>query len=334
MRVALVRPPHGGSLVRGVGFYAQRLFDSLVTLGLDIHWVDFSFSPIRYSGYDLVHFPYFDLFYLTFPPVRFSKTVVTLHDVTPLVFPEAFPVGIRGKNVWPIQKALLQTADAILTDSENSKRDIIKITGAPAGKVAVTYLAPDDAFRPMKNPEKKYGLPKDFVLYVGGVNWNKNLPTLVRACKKAELPLVIVGKEALGEGLDLFHAESRPFKELLGLIDDGAKVIRLGFVQTSDLVAVYNLAKVYCQPSVYEGFGLPILEAMSCGTPVVCGKNSSLTEIAGEAGHYANVEDEHDLAAKLLSAKPGKELAQAAKFTWGKTAKATYEIYEKVLGKQ
>src|SRR3990167_10417299 len=103
MRVALVKPPHAGSLVRGVGFYASRLYEALKGIGVDVDWVNYSLIP--QSGYDLVHYPYFDLFHLTFPPIRFSKTVVTLHDVTPLLFPEAFPLGFRGKNVWPILKA-------------------------------------------------------------------------------------------------------------------------------------------------------------------------------------------------------------------------------------
>lgn len=339
MRVALVKPPHQGSLSRGVGFYAQRLFDSLSKKSeISLEWMNLSFNPLAYQKFDLVHFPYFDFTFSTLPPVRLSKTVVTVHDMTPLVFPGHFPFGNRAKIIWPIQKKLLSGVDAVLTDSNTSKNDITKIAGISKEKVTVTYLAADPAFKKITDTIilysiiVKYKLPEKFVLYVGGVNWNKNLPTLIQACQQINIPLVIVGKEALGKNLDLNHAESQSFQQVLDLIKNDTKILRLGFVPTEDLVGIYNLAKVYVQPSFYEGFGLPVLEAMGCGTPVICGKNSSLIEIAGDAATFADVTSVDDLADKIVNVKKtGKEILQAQKFTWEKTAGETLKVYEKVL---
>lgn len=339
MYIALVKPPHVGSLVRGVGFYTQRLLSALNEIPkLKVQLVDFSYFPQSYRGFNLVHFPYFDFFHLTLPPWRNFATVVTIHDIIPLRFPQHFPLGVRGKTVWPIQKKLLQKVDLIITDSKSSKSDISKITAVPLPKVQVTYFAADEKFKPVKDfatlhkIKRKYNLPEKFVLYVGGVNWNKNLPTLVRACREANVSLVVVGQEALGENLDLEHAESQSYNEFINLITDRPKVLRLGFVPTEDLVVIYNLAGVYVQPSLYEGFGLPILEAMSCNCPVICGHNSSLPEVAGDAATFADVENFQDLAQKIAQVKrTGRELSQAAKFTWENTAHKTYEIYQKVL---
>ncbi len=314
----MVRPPITGHAVRGVGFYAQRLYTALEPL-VDISWIDFSLIPV--TGFDLVHYPYFDFSWPTLAPVRMAKTVVTLHDVTPLVFPKHYPFGLRAKIVWPWQKSLLNSADAVLTDSVCSKNDIQKIIGL--SKVHVTYLAADEAFKPLKTKRE------NFVLYVGGGNWNKNVLSLIKACQRTKTSLVLVGKEfttPVGNNI-----EARPLKEIQSHID-GKNVIARGFVETGELVKLYNQARVYVQPSVYEGFGLPVLEAMACGTPVICAKLGSLPEIAGNAATYADVSDPADLAEKIKKAEPtGREISQANKFSWEKTARDTYEIYSKIF---
>jgi glycosyltransferase involved in cell wall biosynthesis len=318
MKVALVKPPVAGHGARGVGFYGQRLFESLKE-SIDVSWVNFSYIPT--FGFDLVHFPYFDLFWPTLPPIRSGKTVVTLHDLTPLKFPQHFPLGFRAKIVWPWQKFLLKNVDAVLTDSQCSQKDIEEMVGLK--NVQVTYLAADSVFRPL-------GLKREnYVLYVGGGNWNKNVITLVRACRKINVPLVLVGREFLQKPVE--NIETLSLREVQKEID-GKTIIAKGFVETQDLVKLYNQARVYVQPSTYEGFGLPVLEAMACGAPVVCGKNSSLAEIAGEAATYANVTDDSDLATAIKRVKAsGKEISQAGKFSWKKTAQETIKVYEKVL---
>ncbi len=323
MKVAFIKPPHSQSLVRGVGFFANRLAESLNKIpGVSVTFKNLSFNPFAYSGYDLVHFPYFDLTFPTLPPIRRYKTTVTLHDLTPLKFPKYFPFGIRGKVVWPFQQLLLKTVNGVFTDSFCSKDDIQNIIGVK--NVSVVYGAADSVFRPLNLKRENY------VLYVGGVNWNKNLVTLIEACQKNHTPLVLVGKEFTTGATDNIEDSSK--KKIIDLIKNDKTVQVCGYVETDELVKIYNKAKVYVQPSIYEGFGLPVLEAMKCGTPVICGRNSSLVEIAGEAVTYANVTNVNELADRIEHIEnSGKELDQAAKFSWERAAKETYEVFKKVL---
>lgn len=349
-RLGMVRPVKMGSEVRGGGLYAERLYEALQKIdGLSVSWENLSFWPSVYRRFDLVHFPYFDLFFPTFPPVRLAKTVVTLHDLIPLRFPGHFPLGKRAKIVWPIQRALVKMTEAVITDSQAAKKDIIALVGYPSEKIYVVPLAADGKFKKISDRfaldgiKEKYKLAKEFVLYVGGVNWNKNLPTLIRACGEVRVSLVIVGQEALGIGADFTHIENQPLAEIISLCQGNALVERLGYVPTEDLVAIYNLATVYAQPSVYEGFGLPVLEALACGTVVVCGRNSSLVEVGGEAAVYADVTDVSDLGREIqkvlrLSKSSREKIVEkgrrrAAEFSWERTAKETYEVYREVLAR-
>lgn len=319
MKVAFVRPPMGRHGARGIGFYGQRLYEAMQKI-TDVSWIDFSLNP--FLNFDIVHYPYFDLFWPTLPPVRNYKTVVTLHDLTPLKFPKHFPLGLRAKVVWPWQKFLLSHVDAVLTDSKSSQNDIKNLTGVDS---YVTYLAADLNFKPLN-------LKRDnFVLYVGGANWNKNVISLVKACQKIKMPLVLVGKEFTTTPGD--HIEQRPLKEILDAARMTKDVEFKGFVTTDELVKLYNQAKVYVQPSVYEGFGLPVLEALACGTPVICGKNSSIQEIGGDAVTYADVTSIDDLADKIKNIKIDSGQAgmtHARQFSWDKCAKETYEIFRKI----
>ncbi|MEK7565616.1 MAG: glycosyltransferase family 1 protein, partial [Patescibacteria group bacterium] len=228
----------------------------------------------------------------------------------------------------------------IITISNSAKKDTQSFFNYPQNKIFTTYLAADEKFQVVKS-KKNYHLPDTFALYVGGVNWNKNLPNLIKACQKINLPLIFVGEEFLKTKVDLSHPELQPFKEVLKLIKKDPKIKCLGFIPTENLVDIYNLATVYVQPSTYEGFGLPVLEALSCGCPVVCGHNSSLPEIGGEAVIYTDTLNIEKLSRAIFNvihlSKIQREdiiqkgLIQAKKFSWAKTARETYEIYQKVL---
>lgn len=342
----MVRVPMTGSQVRGVGFYAERLFRALSRRGTEVEWVNFSYVATGEGRFDLLHYPYFDPFFLTLPVVKAVKTVVTVHDLIPLVFPQGFPRGVRGEVKWRVQRRLLQMADAVITVSESSKKDLEKFTGYPSERIFVIYEAAGEEFTRIKNGvlRRKYNLPEEFILYVGDVNYNKNVGGLIRAVREVrevgggrDTKLVLVGKAFLEEGLPEVGAIRKEIKRL-GLEDC---ILLPGFVPPKDLVYFYNLAKVYVQPSIYEGFGLPVVEAMACGCPVICGKNSSLPEVGGEAAVYADVGDPTDLARKIvgtLGLSAGeyegvrqKCQRQARKFSWEKTAKETYEVYEKTI---
>jgi len=296
---------------------------------------------------DLVHYPYFDLFFLTLPLRKLKPTVVTIHDVIPLLFPERYPRGVKGWLKFQVQKQSLRGVRAVITDSENSREDIVKYLNFRKEKIFVVPLAPGEEFRILKSNlflfriKEKYQLPERFVLYVGDVNWNKNVEGLIKAFAKSKiqdpnLKLILVGKAFEDKNLKETNSLLQSIKEL-NLIN---QVKILGYVPTSDLVGIYNLATVYCQPSFYEGFGLSVLEAMACGCPVVAAKTASLPEICGkaavmvDAGEIGKISEglikvigDHKLRRKLIQ----EGLKQVKKFSWEKVARQTIDVYRRVI---
>jgi glycosyltransferase involved in cell wall biosynthesis len=332
--------------VRGVGFYLQNLKDSLIKYHPENKYVFFEKRSQIPSGTQIVHYPYFEPFFRTLPVLKKYKTVVTVHDLTPLVFPGHFPSGLKGSINWQIQKFNLQRADRIITDSEKSKKDIIRYAGIPDNKIDVVYLAAGKAFASIKNEvlsikvRKKYKLPPKFVLYVGDATWNKNLPRLVRAISKIKVPLVMVGKTLTETEYDKQNPWNKDLTMTQDLISNNPNATALGFVPTEDLAALYNTATCFVMPSLYEGFGLPILEAMQSSCPVITTREGSIPEVAGDAALYVEAEDEDSVADgikkvwdndKLQKELSEKGLTQAARFSWKKTAAQTIKAYEKVL---
>lgn len=347
MKVALIRTKHFKEEKRGVDYYADRLYASLKKeSGVEIIWQDYDHFE-KYQGFDIVHVPFFEPYFFGLPIKVAGKLIVTIHDATRLVFPEQFPAGPRGKTEWFLQKLFLKKIDHVLTDSGASKKDISGLMRIPDGKITVTYLAADQAFKPLADHDflarvaKKYNLPSKFALYVGGANWNKNVLSLCQACAKLNLPLVLVNKIWTDEAIDRSNLETQQLDLVRGFVDDNPLFLRVGFVPTDELVAIYNLAGVYVQPSHYEGFGLPLLEAMSCGTLTVANRTSSLVEIGGESSVYLESSDSEAIKSaitKVLGWSKAKKdavrktsLNEAKKFSWEKTARTTLETYKKVL---
>ena len=320
---------------RGVGFYAENLAKGLEKLS-DITLTD--------ANPDLIHYPFFDLFYHTLPIKKTKPTIVTIHDVTPLVMSSRYPKGIRGSLNLVRQWLALQSVSAIITDSENSKKDIEKYLFVPKEKIFVTPLAIDPMYgkeiseEKLQEVKKRLNLPDKFILTVaGGPNPNKNLPSLAEVTDRLDIPLVIVGKGMLQEVREPVHPELIDMVRLKVY----KHLILPGFVSNDDLNAIYHLATLYVQPSLYEGFGLPLLEAMTAGCLVASSNSSSLPEIYHEGAITFNP---HKLASmekaikKALALSPKAkqnqiELAKekASTFSWSKTAKATREVYKKVL---
>lgn len=320
---------------RGVGFYSDNLRQSLSRLA-EISLTD--------TNPDIIHYPFFDLFYPTLKVDKKIPTLVTIHDVTPLVLSGRYPKGLRGTVNLLRQWFSLQFVSGVITDSQNSKRDIEKYLKISPEKIHVTPLASDPIYAKelshdyLSKISRKYKLPAKFVLTVaGGPNPNKNLPSLAEATDHLDLPLVIVGKGMLQEVSEPVHPE---------LID----MVRLkiykhlilpGFVSNSELSAFYRLASLYVQPSLYEGFGLPLLEAMSAGCLVASSRSSSLPEIYHpEAITFSpnKVSSMEKAIAKALSLSPrAKQLqierakTRSADFSWSKTAQLTAKIYKKIL---
>lgn len=334
--------------VRGAGFYVNNLISSLRKYFPQNEYLLIERGQKFPKNTDLAHYPYFEPFFLTLPWRQPVKTVVTVHDLTPLVFPDQFPKGLKGEIKWQRQKLVLKNAAAIIADSFSSKKDIAKFTSISLEKIFVVYLAQGEEFRRLEAENwkleirKKYNLPEKFVLYVGDVTWNKNLPRLVRATGQVKLPLVMVGKALVDMDFDKNNFWSRDLIEVQNLTKNNPEIICLGFVPTDDLVKIYNLATVFAMPSIYEGFGLPVLEAMSCGVPVVASQKGSLPEVAGNAAYFVDPLSIDDIAKgiqevinseKLAKQLSKKGLLRAASFSWEKTAGETIKVYKKVYKK-
>ena len=353
MRVAIdVSPLKTGHKFRGIGFYTERLVEALKKFDKENEYILTSHQSLVTSHqFDLIHYPYFDLFFLTLPIKKHAPVAVTIHDVIPLVFPEHYPKGLKGWCKLQRQKLSLKNVRVVITDSQNSKKDIVKYLGFSKDKIFVVPLAPGDEFKPLAishqllvKTRRKYSLPERFILYVGDVNWNKNIPGLIKAFKTIErlnneaIKLVLVSKALEDKNLPETKTILRLIKEL-GLNN---RIKILGFVPTKDLVAIYNLAAVYCQPSFYEGFGLPVLEAMACGTPIVCSKTSSLLEVAGDAAIFVDPKDIKSISQGIKHVIENEEvketfrkksISRANQFSWKKTAEKTIGVYKKILRK-
>jgi glycosyltransferase involved in cell wall biosynthesis len=342
MKIAIdVSPLKSGHRVRGVGSYTRQLVKALLKIDQKNEYLLVE-NRQKAADADLIHYPFFSPFFRTLPLSQKKPTVVTIHDLIPLVFPKRYPPGLKGKARFQLQKTALKSTAAVITDSQASKKDIVRYLGYPQEKIFVIYLAAGEEFRPLKDQaqltrvRKKYSLPQKFVLYVGDVNYNKNVLGLAKACRKIKTPLVIAGKQAAQKDFDQAHPENQPLVQLIKEFGDDPRVLRLGFVPSENLVALYSLASLYCQPSFYEGFGLPVLEAMSCGAPVVASNFSSLPEICGQAAHLVDPRQGLAEGIKLVLNNPKlrKKLAelgpnQAKLFSWAKTAQETIKVYEK-----
>lgn len=342
MHIALdITPLESGHKDRGTGSYTYLLIEALQKYEKGHSYSFFTRKQKVPNSADLVHYPYFDPFFLTLPLLKPKPVVVTVHDLIPLVYPSHFPRGIRGDLKWRIQKASLRSVRRVITDSFASRRDIRAIAGLAETFIDVVHLAPAETFHPItdrnmrSSVQKKYSLPDRFILYVGDVNWNKNVTGLVRAKPKGTV-LILVGKAFRQEGLP----EVREINALIHALHFEGEVIRPGFVADEDLAVLYSLASVYIQPSFAEGFGLPVLEAFVCGCPVVCARGSSLDEIAGpsirvNASDISSIMD-GILHAEKLSTSERTELIQKGyawvkRFSWKKVASKTVEVYEKAL---
>jgi glycosyltransferase involved in cell wall biosynthesis len=347
LKVAIDKGPlKSEDTFRGIGFHTRHLIEELrKNKDLDFELVDAKKANL--SQYDLVHYQKFNPYFLSLPLNKETKSVITIHDLIPLIYPKQYPAGIKGKIIFQIQKMLVRQMEMIITISETSKKDICRFLGVEPQKVKVIYLAADKNFKRLERGKwesqirKKYSLPDKFILYVGDVNYNKNISTLAEASKIAHVPLVIVGKQATEVNFDRKHVENRPFVRFLEKYGKDKDIKRLGFVEDNDLIKIYNLATVYCQPSFYEGFGLPILEAMATGTPVVAAKNNCHVEIGADAILLADPKSSQDMAEKitqlLVNEKERQDLIKKGndrvkEFSWEKTAKETYQVYQSIAG--
>ncbi len=273
-------------------------------------------------------------------PLQGMPTVLTVHD---LIF-RHLPEHHKRLNRWYLNWSLplyCRRATRIIAVSECTRRDLMTAYGLPAEKIVVVHEAADPRFRP-QSPEridavrKRYGLPERYVLFVGTIEPRKNLARLLHAFETVHTAgltdaLVLVGSRGwLYEG----------FFEELERSPARRAVIMPGYVPDEDLPAVYAGAQLLVFPSLYEGFGLPLLEAMACGTPVACSGTSSLPEVGGEAARYFDPVSEAAIADtlcglldddSLLRELAERGLARAARFSWDRVADETESVYRSTL---
>jgi len=348
-----ILPLKTGHKDRGIGYYTHNLLEALKADD-SIEVVEFSDS-MEIKNVDLVHYPWFDFYFHSLPIRKSFPTVVTIHDVIPLKFADHYPSGLRGKVNLSLQRLALSNCKHILTDSNISKEDIIKFLRVKNEKISVIYPSPSNDFKVLSDTRlllirRKYSLPDRYLLYVGDSNWTKNLPFLIENFSKiiqtqafSDLQLVLVGGVFLKKVENIDHPELQSLKEVNRMIDKlklSSKVIRPGNLGIKDLAAFYNLATIYIQPSFYEGFGLPLLEAMACGTPVVSSSGGSLPEIGGDAPVYFNSTNSEQFISILLeilgnislqNKLSNLGLKRAKKFSSGKFGNEIKEIYSEII---
>lgn len=271
-----------------------------------------------------------------------TPSVITIHDLAFLSFPQTFRRVNRTYLTWAT-RASARGAARILAVSEFTKREIVRLLGIAPERIVVTYDACDSRFAPPE-PERlaafraRKGLPDRFILFVSTLEPRKNIPTLLDAYARiagaTDAPLLI------GGGKGWLYEPIFARLEALGL---GDRVRMVGFIDADELPLWYAAATVFTMPSLYEGFGMPLLEAMACGTPVVASSSSSLPEVVGDAGLLTPPTDADALGAAILRLLNDAELRadlrerglrQARRFSWAETAERTLRAYEDAAGAQ
>jgi glycosyltransferase involved in cell wall biosynthesis len=290
---------------------------------------------------DLFHSPDFVL-----PPVGRTPALVTVHDLSFLRLPECFVPGFAEYLRSAVSRAV-RRANCIVADSESTRTDLIDLMAVDDSRVAVLYPGVEARFQPVVDKTSldrvrhNYGLPSSFVLGLGTLQPRKNFVALIDAFQRLlhaeaastqpqDLQLVLAGEKG-------WMYDEIPLAARKAGIEDRVQFV--GFVADSDLPALYSLASVFAFPSLYEGFGLPVLEAMACGVPVVAADNSSLPEVVGEAGLLVNARDADGLARALSRLLRDRSLRdrlvaaghkQAQRFAWGRAAEQLLALYGQI----
>lgn len=345
-----IAPEHTYYVVTPDGSYRLAASEPLKTLALTSRtaglwkvWfeqVTFPRAAARLKA-DLAHVPYWGSPYSPTVP-----TLVTIHDIIPLVLP-----AYRGHALVRTYTGLVQSAAAnahlVITDSQASKRDILAHLDVPEERVRVIHLAAGSEFAPGTQDRRtdqgiraQYGLPKEYVLYLGGFDVRKNLVGLLQAWTFAEGPLGQYTALAIAGRLpEHSYFTPDPRKIVRALEIDPQTVSFPGPIKEVHKPAVYRGAVCFVWPSRYEGFGLPVLEAMSCGIPVIGSDTSSTPEVVGDAGILVSPDNVRGMAGAIIALVDESALRkrlseravrQAARFSWEETAQKTLEVYQQV----
>lgn len=281
------------------------------------------------------------------PPTRRARLVLTVHDLIPWILPEILPAASTAHPMHArylrYAPAALRRAAAVIAVSESTRRDLLERFAVPPERVAVVPYGVAAQFRPLEPAERapvlaRYGLGDEpYLLFVGRIELRKNVGRVLEAfarLRRQGLPhrLVLVGSAGRGEPVAAFYRRAEAL---------GPAVVMLDYVAHDDLPALYSGAAVFVWPSLYEGFGLPPLEALACGAPVVAADVAALPEVVGDAGLLVDPTSVEAIAAaveRLLSNAAlratlrARGLERARRFTWAAAARATLEVYRRVAG--
>lgn len=286
---------------------------------------------------DLLHSPHFLL-----PLLRPCPAVATIHDVIYLACPRDLPSRAGRLYYRAMMNACARMAARIITDSEHSRNEIVRYLRADPDRIDVIYPGVDPGFHPVTDSvqlqamRSRFGIDREYILCVGIYKLRKNHAGLLRAFKRClangiQAQLVIAGPMAEGEAV---------LRRLAAELGVAEHVIFTGFVKDDDLLALYSAARAYVCPSLYEGFGFTVLEAMACGAPVVCSSATSLPEVAGKAALYFDPHDAEEMASQLSRVfsddalrasliEQGRQNLQ--RFNWTETARQTLAVYHQAL---
>jgi glycosyltransferase involved in cell wall biosynthesis len=288
------------------------------------------------DNFDLIHAT---THYGTFMPCRY-RNVITVTDVSPVLHSETHGrmQVYYHRHILP---HVLKRADAIVTISASSKKDILSRYRIAEEKVHVIHLGIDRRFVPDIVGESAFirTLPERYILNIGTLEARKNLPRLLEA-------FAIARGKGLPHKLLIGGARGWRLSNLAGIVAEyklEQDVVFLGFVEDADLPVLYSRADFFVYPSIYEGFGMPILEAMACGTPVITSNCSSMPEVAGDSALLVDPLDVQDMAARMIELAGSGDLRRSLRekgigraflFSWEKTARETLAVYENVIGKR
>ncbi len=290
---------------------------------------------------DLMHFTHFNA-----PFFYFRPSIVTIHDLTLSFYPGNKKHSLLHRIGYHLTlRASVKKAKQVITISQNSKKDLIHLLHTPEKKITVIYQGVGEEFKPISDESRiqatleKYNIKKPFLLYTGVWRSHKNIPTMIEAFHELksifdinDLMLVVTGKD------DPFYPE---VKQTAQSMNEESHIIFPGLVSEQELLDLYTAAKMYVFPSLYEGFGLPPLEAMACKTPVAASEVSSIPEVCGKGNAvYFDPKDSQDMAHKIYALYKNeslqkdlicKGLERVKQFTWSSMANSTLNVYNTCL---
>ncbi len=295
------------------------------------------------AGVDIFHYPFFAA-----PLLPRTPTISTIGDLIPFRLPQYLEGSIK-KTYMSMNMHAAYKAALLITFSEHARQDIVDLMHFPPERVRVIYLAAGDEYHPVLDSSVQtevracYGVGEHYIFYLGGLDRRKNVLQLVCAfaqlCYRIANPnlqLFIAGDPDKQNGPASLFPDPRPLATELGIADR----IIYRFVEEKDKPALYSGAKVFVYPSSYEGFGLPPLEAMACGAPVICSNRTSLPEVVGDAAITLNPDDTGALVDAMYGVLTNqtlradlsvRSLRRAAQFNWRKTATETIAVYEEIF---